>query len=578
MDTTLNDTLRTRKETGSHFTSTGLADVVAKRLINELNKLEIDNQNKLRVLDPACGDGELLLSFKRLAELNSFNNVDLVGVDENQQAVERAVTRLEEVKAENLDLIPNDFLEMINIEENISLFENESKKIDPVDVIIANPPYVRTQVLGSEVAQSLAKKFNLKGKVDLYQAFIIAMTMQLKPGGLLGVITSNRYLTTKGGESLRKFFRENYEIIEVMDLGDTKLFEAAVLPSIFIGRKKSNKVIENNSPANFYKIYEEKKSELIDEAVGFDSVFELLENLESGTFKVEEKFYSTLIGKLIFPESHKEPWVMASDEEYKWIEEVNQASYARFEDIGDIRVGIKTTADNVFISESWDELDTELKPESELLVPLHSADNASRWLPIEKKPKREILYTHTMVDGKKEVIDFTQYERGFNYLSSHREQLEGRKYVTKSRNWYEIWVTQNPGLLKLPKLIFPDISTEPKFFYDDGSCFVDGNCYWISLKDGVDNDLLYLLLGIANTAYLTKYHDIAFQNKLYAGRRRYMTQYVNKYPVPNPDTVYAKDIIKQVKSLVFNELTVEEKSKIEKEIEELTEKAFGVKK
>jgi hypothetical protein len=45
-------------------------------------------------------------------------------------------------------------------------------------------------------------------------------------------------LSTKSGESVRKFLNENYEILEIIDLGDTKLFDAAVLPAIFIGRKK----------------------------------------------------------------------------------------------------------------------------------------------------------------------------------------------------------------------------------------------------------------------------------------------------------------------------------------------------
>ena len=82
----------------------------------------------------------------------------------------------------------------------------------------------------------------------------MAMTESLKDNGILGVITSNRYLSTKSGESVRKFLSENYEILELIDLGDTKLFDAAVLPAIFIGKKKKNK---SRLIANFIKIYEE---------------------------------------------------------------------------------------------------------------------------------------------------------------------------------------------------------------------------------------------------------------------------------------------------------------------------------
>ncbi len=89
-----------------------------------------------------------------------------------------------------------------------------SQKIESeyADIVIANPPYVHTQILGSEKAQKIAKRFNLKGRVDLYYPFLIAMTNVLKKGGLLGVITSNRYLFTKSGETIRKFLLENYEL------------------------------------------------------------------------------------------------------------------------------------------------------------------------------------------------------------------------------------------------------------------------------------------------------------------------------------------------------------------------------
>ena len=60
----------------------------------------------------------------------------------------------------------------------------------------------------------------------------MAMTNALKKGGILGVITSNRYISTKSGSDIRKYLLDNYEIIEIIDLGDTKLFDAAVLPAI----------------------------------------------------------------------------------------------------------------------------------------------------------------------------------------------------------------------------------------------------------------------------------------------------------------------------------------------------------
>lgn len=80
------------------------------------------------------------------------------------------------------------------------------------------------------------------------------MTESLKEGGILGVITSNRYLSTKSGESIRQYLSANYDILELIDLGDTKLFEAAVLPAIFIGKKLQKENLHPQLLLKFTKI------------------------------------------------------------------------------------------------------------------------------------------------------------------------------------------------------------------------------------------------------------------------------------------------------------------------------------
>ncbi|RYD01722.1 hypothetical protein N752_29545 [Desulforamulus aquiferis] len=75
---------------------------------------------------------------------------------------------------------------------------------------------------------------------------------------------------------------------------------------------------------------------------------------------------------------------------------------------------------------------------------------------------------------------------------------------------------------------------------------------------------------------MTKYHDIAFQNKLYSGRRRYLTQYVKKYPIPDPGSEFSIRLVELARELVFNENTPQRVLEIETLIEEQTALAFGV--
>jgi hypothetical protein len=58
-----------------------------------------------------------------------------------------------------------------------------------------------------------------------------------------------------------------------------------------------------------------------------------------------------------------------------------------------------------------------------------------------------------------------------------------------------------------------------------------------------EQDLLWLALAVANSSFIETFYDHRFNNKLYAGRRRYITQYVELFPLPNPKCDEAMAII-----------------------------------
>ena len=133
-----------------------------------------------------------------------------------------------------------------------SLFRNHAAS-EGYDLIIANPPYVRTQIMGTAQARILAAQFGLSGRVDLYYAFILGMSQVLKPRGVAGIIVSNRFMTTKSGASVRQTLLDRFSVRHAWDLGDTKLFDAAVLPAVLLVEGKDGKRAE--APA-FTSIYQ----------------------------------------------------------------------------------------------------------------------------------------------------------------------------------------------------------------------------------------------------------------------------------------------------------------------------------
>ena len=58
------------------------------------------------------------------------------------------------------------------------------------------------------------------------------------------------------------------------------------------------------------------------------------------------------------------------------------------------------------------------------------------------------------------------------------------------------------------------------------------------------------MLAVSNSKIATKFYDTVFHNKLYAGRRRFMTQYVKEFPLPELDSKLGQEIVQLVKRLV----------------------------
>lgn len=269
-----------------------------------------------------------------------------------------------------------------------------------------------------------------------------------------------------------------------------------------------------------------------------------------------------------------EVWSLSTPAYRDWLATIRANTAHSFTDVGHIRVGIKTTADSVFLRDDWDTLPAEMQPEKELLHPVVTHFEASRWIAAAGRRKKCVLYPHMVRSGKCVPVDLKKYPRAAAYLSLHKERLKGRKYLVEGgRKWYEIWVPQNPGHWSTPRIVFPDIAEYPRFFFDSSGAVVNGDCYWITARPGRGADWLMLMLAVANSTLITKYYDVMFHNKLYSGRRRFMVQYVRQFPLPDLKSKSAQEIV-ELTSQMVKERTVDQQA--EKAIDRLVWQSFGL--
>jgi methylase of polypeptide subunit release factors len=568
------------KAHGVHYTPPELAAFLAEVTARSMQQQD----GPIEILDPACGDGELLLAIAHAFPDSDRRRLVLVGYEQDPQTLNRAEANLARIGVGDVVLQATDFLSVKGVERPPS--DRQLRLFDPpteinvlqryFDAIIANPPYVRTQVLGAGPAQDLARRFGLTGRVDLYQAFMMAMSAVLRPGGVLGLLTSNRFLFIQSGAAVRCLLRTQFDLQAVYDLGDTKLFSAAVLPAIVVARKGNG---DPDSTCLFERVYETRSSGK--DGVGFPdcrSVLDALRNQVTGVVKTPGGCYTIERGVLQPTSDSAATWSLSTPESRDWIAVVESNQSHVFEDVAKIRVGIKTTADRVFIRGDWDELPGELRPEPELLHALITHHDAARWrISPQAARAQRVLYPHQIRRGERKPVDLDAYPHARTYLESEREVLEARKYVIEAgRRWYEIWVPQDPEDWPRPKLVFPDISEHPRFFLDLSGAVVNGDCYWIVLKPGMDPHWLPLMLAIANSSFLVRYYDTVFHNKLFSRRRRFLAQYVKRFPLPDLRSPAARELVEEVNRIVGSDLGAEETSRVEVRINDLVWNAFGL--
>jgi adenine-specific DNA-methyltransferase len=554
-----------KKSGGITYTPRLLADFVTRQIVKTKGKLS--GNDSLKILDPAIGHGELLVSLLEQLPGQSDRRMEVYGFETDPNALDIAMKRLEYqfpsvyFHFESISFL--DFiLENFDVNGHGDLFG--SSVPGNYDLIIANPPYVRTQIMGAIQAQLLANQFGLSGRLDLYHAFILGMSRVLKPKGIAGIIVSNRFMTTKSGAPIRQAIFDRFNIRHAWDLGDTKLFDAAVLPAVLLVEGKNE--CKSKEPA-FTTIYQTNCQETGEAADPIEALS------QQGFIKVKDgRCFHVQHGTLHTNDSPDGIWRMATDSGDAWLTTVELNSWGTFRDVGKIHVGVKTCADKIFIRRDWGDMASADCPE--LLRPLTTHHVAHRFRSLVAKQESHILYTHESVQGRCRSVDLQKYPRSRAYLEKHRSTLEGRRYVLEAgREWYEIWVPQHPDAWNQPKLVFRDIAEEPTFWIDLNNTVVNGDCYWLISDKAHQTDLLWLACAVGNSTFIEKFYDLRFNNKLYSGRRRFITQYVEKFPLPDPYNSLGNEIIIKAKR-IYDYAASPESENLQKELNRLVWLAF----
>jgi hypothetical protein len=249
----------------------------------------------LKILDPACGAGFFLLDlfFLLLTKvLNgiitektgahevslrkiAFNLLERViyGMDIDEKAILNAQTVFKsiflylvyeqpiEIKSEE-SLKKNTYKRIQDvIESNIHtsnfLLMDKNEYKDFFDVIVGNPPYIRVHKMDPTLSVFLRKNYYVPVKdFDIYICFFEQAINFIKPGGVIGFITPDKYLLRQYAYKLRQLLLETVQLREIVDVSRCRdVFDAFTYPLITILSKNEEKKVTDLDPSKNIGIY-----------------------------------------------------------------------------------------------------------------------------------------------------------------------------------------------------------------------------------------------------------------------------------------------------------------------------------
>jgi adenine-specific DNA-methyltransferase len=121
-----------------------------------------------------------------------------------------------------------------------------------IDVVVGNPPYLNKRSSYIRANRSwLSKKFSEVGASETYTMFTYAMVRALRPGGRLGFILSDTFLSLGTHRRFREWLLNNVKIVEIT-LAPSRLFNAAVTTAIIIVERCEADEERNDNIVEFY--------------------------------------------------------------------------------------------------------------------------------------------------------------------------------------------------------------------------------------------------------------------------------------------------------------------------------------
>ena len=346
------------------------------------------------------------------------------------------------------------------------------------DVIIGNPPYVRSTRIDRDYKLKLKKLYPevYNCGEDLYSYFFANATNIVDKDGLICFISPQSFMKKKSSEPLRTYLSKNLYPLCIIDLDENKIFDKVSIQSAIT-------CLSKNAGGEHIDYYHAFNKNDVNKVVNGKIVYS----------KVERNILST------------KGWFFSN------IRRVS-AKTKLLKDFGfRIRSGVRPAIKSAYVYNIGD-IDT-LTPE--LRRKTIDAKGITKWC--TKNNTKELLFLTE--------YNTESHPKAENLLEQYKGQLNKKP---NKNSWMSLRPCSYYGEMDKHKIIYPDISKELKFSLDTSGSYVLDGAFFIDSDDLV-------LLGILNSDFALDYFKVKctslgnVQNK---GRLRLKKYFIEDFPLP----------------------------------------------
>ena len=430
---------------GAVYTPKYVRDYIVSQITHSIEKPLTD----CLCADISCGCGAFLYTLAKAIHDKSgesYKNIlnHMYGVDISSTSIGRAKILLALVALSNCEIVSEtdfnlyvgdslsfDFLGMPGVKENEGL-----------DIVVGNPPYVRSKHIDPTTKQNLPLWNTSKiGNADLYIPFFEIGMSILNERGLLGYITVNTFFKSVNARSLRNYFANNKLSLSIIDFGQQLVFKKKLAYTClaFLSKHTSDTLLYVK--ANIAEV--ESNKNFVYSRIKYDSL-----------------------------DNHR-GWHLNRSEVLDNIKLIESAGVA----LGDkyvIKNGIATLANDVFIfrpirsDETYHYLirdKVEYAIEKSICRDIIKPNILKSEEEISEKEEKIISPYDAQCNLIAEDFFVKNYPSAYNYLQACREILDARE---KGEGEYEAWYAfgRTQAIADTgKKLLFPYMSDLPHFVY-----------------------------------------------------------------------------------------------------------------